>query len=207
MSYSEALSARLVPRWEPVSRNQLLVVLLFFFFLSISEEKCCEKSQPKLSFGRREDCDLSSSSLEVCHLCFCRLSVLREAATTETNAATPTTRSEQRKRKWNDSISYFIFFNIFICGLWLAECSLDEVRMTLQSDCISTGTKTLTAVNLQNIIQFYPRAAVFLFQSNKVVTPTLLALFRSTFNVSSRQFWDVHYKLLKYSGWITQNCI
>lgn len=32
MSYSEALSARLVPRWEPVSRNQLLVVLLFFFF-------------------------------------------------------------------------------------------------------------------------------------------------------------------------------
>lgn len=109
MSYSEALSARLVSRWEPVSRNQLLVVLLFFFFLSISEEKCCEKSQPKLSFGRRGDCDLSSSSLEVCHLCFCRLSVLREAATTETNAATPTTRSEQRKRKWNDSISYFFF--------------------------------------------------------------------------------------------------
>lgn len=32
MSYSEALSARLVSRWEPVSRNQLLVVLLFFFF-------------------------------------------------------------------------------------------------------------------------------------------------------------------------------
>lgn len=105
------------------------------------------------------------------------------------------------------SVILFLFLNIFICGLWLAECSLDEVRMTLQSNCISTGTKTLTAVNLQNIIQFYPRAAVFLFQSNKVVTPTLLALFRSTFNVSSRQFWDVHYKLLKYSGWITQNCI
>lgn len=33
MSYSEALSARLVPRWEPVSRNQLLVVLLFCFFI------------------------------------------------------------------------------------------------------------------------------------------------------------------------------
>ena len=51
----------------------------------------------------------------------------------------------------------FFFINIFL----FLECSLDEVRMTLQSDCISTGTKTLTAVNIQNIIQFYPRAACF----------------------------------------------
>lgn len=166
MSYSEALSARLVPRWEPVSRNQLLVVLLFVFFI--------HQWRKVLWQNRSQNFCLAVVETVIYHLPLWRFVIYVSVVCLFSGKLQPRRQmlllprpgaNKGRENGMIPSVILFFFKNIFICGLWLAECSLDEVRMTLQSDCISTGTKTLTAVNLQNIIQFYPRAAVFLFVS------------------------------------------
>lgn len=166
MSYSEALSARLVSRWEPVSRNQLLVVLLFFFF-----NPSVKKSVAK---NRSQNFRLAVVETVIYHLPLWRFVIYVSVVCLFSGKLQPRRQmlllprpgaNKGRENGMIPSVILFFIFNIFICGLWLAECSLDEVRMTLQSDCISTGTKTLTAVNIQNIFQFYPRAAVFLFVS------------------------------------------
>lgn len=209
MSYSEALSARLVPRWEPVSRNQLLVVLLFVFFIH-QWRKVLRKIAAKTFVWpswRLWSIIFLSGGLSFMFLS----SVCSQGSCNHGDKCCYShdpERTKEEKMEWFHQLFYF-FLKIFLfvdfdwpSAAWMKwewRCS----QIVFQRE-----QKPWQLLIYRTLFSFIPELLFFcLFQSNKVVTPTLLALFRSTFNVSSRQFWDVHYKLLKYSGWITQNCI
>lgn len=208
MSYSEALSARLVSRWEPVSRNQLLVVLLFFFF-----NPSVKKSVAK---NRSQNFRLAVVETVIYHLPLWRFVIYVSVVCLFSGKLQPRRqmlllpRPGANKGRENGMIpSVILFFLIFLfvdfdwpSAAWMKwEWRCSQIAFQREQ-------KPWQLLTYRTLFSFIPELLFFcLFQSNKVVTPTLLALFRSTFNVSSRQFWDVHYKLLKYSGWITQNCI
>lgn len=209
MSYSEALSARLVPRWEPVSRNQLLVVLLFFFFIH-QWRKVLRKIAAKTFVWpswRLWSIIFLSGGLSFMFLS----SVCSQGSCNHGDKCCYShdpERTKEEKMEWFHQLFYF-FLKIFLfvdfdwpSAAWMKwEWRCSQIAFQREQ-------KPWQLLIYRTLFSFIPELLFFcLFQSNKVVTPTLLALFRSTFNVSSRQFWDVHYKLLKYSGWITQNCI
>lgn len=209
MSYSEALSARLVPRWEPVSRNQLLVVLLFCFFIH-QWRKVLRKIAAKTFVWpswRLWSIIFLSGGLSFMFLS----SVCSQGSCNHGDKCCYShdpERTKEEKMEWFHQLFYF-FLKIFLfvdfdwpSAAWMKwEWRCSQIAFQREQ-------KPWQLLIYRTLFSFIPELLFFcLFQSNKVVTPTLLALFRSTFNVSSRQFWDVHYKLLKYSGWITQNCI
>ena len=152
-----------LPAWYRVEslfqESAVGCVIVFFFFFNPSAKKSVVKN-------RSQNFPLAVVETVMYHLPLWRfviyVSVCSQGTCTYGDKCCYShdpERTKEEKMEWFDQLFYFKI--IFIFGLWMTECSLDEVRMTLQSDCNSTGTKTLTAVNLHNIIQFYPRAALF----------------------------------------------
>lgn len=197
MSYSEALSARLVPRWEPVSRNQLLVVLLFFFFIH-QWRKVLRKIAAKTFVWpswRLWSIIFLSGGLSFMFLS----SVCSQGSCNHGDKCCYShdpERTKEEKMEWFHQLFYF-FLKIFLfvdfdwpSAAWMKwEWRCSQIVFQWEQ-------KPWQLLTYRTLFSFIPELLFFfcLFQSNKVVTPTL-------------QFWDVHYKLLKYSGWITQNCI
>lgn len=207
MSYSEALSARLVSRWEPVSRNQLLVVLLFFFF-----NPSVKKSVAK---NRSQNFRLAVVETVIYHLPLWRFVIYVSVVCLFSGKLQPRRqmlllpRPGANKGRENGMIpSVILFFLIFLfvdfdwpSAAWMKwewRCS----QIVFQRE-----QKPWQLLIYRTLFSFIPELLFFCFSPIKSSRRRYSHCFGRHLTCQSRQFWDVHYKLLKYSGWITQNCI